>query len=218
MIHVGFPRRPNGAFALLPDGRVTISNACIDKGEGTCDDLTGVAYPIQIWDPVANTIFTGPDTAVARLYHSTSIILPDGTVFAGGGGAPGPQLNVNGQVYYPGYLFNNDTTPATRSVIVDCSKDAQANTTIFIKVDNASNIERVTVTKNGHMTHAKNFDARWMELSFTVNAKNMLKVPLPNRNITNPGLWNMNVIDSRGVPSVASLMTVNMAYYCGSCQ
>jgi hypothetical protein len=173
MIHVGFPRRPNGAFALLPDGRVTISNACIDKGEGTCDDLTGVAYPIQIWDPVANTIFTGPDTAVARLYHSTSIILPDGTVFAGGGGAPGPQLNVNGQVYYPGYLFNNDTTPATRSVIVDCSKDAQANTTIFIKVDNASNIERVTVTKNGHMTHAKNFDARWMELSFTVNAKNM---------------------------------------------
>jgi Domain of unknown function (DUF1929) len=90
----------------------------------------------------------------------------------------------------------------------ECPNNAPADTTIFIKVDDASNVEHVTVTKNGLMTHSRNLDARWMELSFTVEANTMLQVLLPNRNIAIPGLWSVNVINKKGVPSLASLMTI----------
>jgi Domain of unknown function (DUF1929) len=215
MIHTGFPRRTHSVFALLPDGKVSLVGGCVTTGEG--NDIPGAVYNIQIWDPVTNTIFTGPDQTIHRLYHSSSIILPDGTVFSGGGGAPGPTNEINGNVYFPGYLLNNDGRPATRPMIEDCPKDAQADTTIFIQVDNAADIRNVTTLKAGHMTHARNFDARWLELHFTVKENNILEVPLPDRFIMIPGLWSVHVINSKGVPSVASLMTVNMGYFCGSC-
>ena len=209
MIHTGFDRRTNAVFALLPDGRVTLTGGCESLKEAG-NTLTGAVYTLQIWDPVVNTIFHGPDMDVARLYHSSSIILPDGTVFNGGGGASGPQFNDNGQIYYPGYLFNDIGTPATRPVIESFPKNVQADTIISIRV-NDFDIDRVTATKSGHMTHAHNPDARWLELDFTVENYNLLKVTLPNKNIMIPGLWNLNVLDTSGVPSVAVLIGVNMA-------
>ena len=46
-----------------------------------------------------------------RLYHSAALLLPDATVLTLGGGANGPQLNLNAEIYYPPYLFNADGTP-----------------------------------------------------------------------------------------------------------
>ena len=43
-----------------------------------------------------------------RLYHSTSLLLPDGSVLTAGGGAPGPVTNLNAEIYYPPYLFKKD--------------------------------------------------------------------------------------------------------------
>jgi hypothetical protein len=35
-----------------------------------------------------------------RLYHSTALLLPDGSVLTAGGGAPGPVKNLNAEIYY----------------------------------------------------------------------------------------------------------------------
>ena len=45
-----------------------------------------------------------------RNYHSVAVLLPDGTVFSGGGGLCGSCAtnHPDGQIFYPPYLFNAD--------------------------------------------------------------------------------------------------------------
>ena len=50
--------------------------------------------------------------SVRRFYHSIAILLPDATILSGGGGSPGPVINLNAQIYYPGYLYKGDGSPA----------------------------------------------------------------------------------------------------------
>jgi galactose oxidase len=64
----------------------------------------------------------GARAAVPRTYHSSAVLLPNGTVLTGGGGAvnnhPG-RLNV--EVYYPPYLFtqvNGNTVLAPRPSVL----------------------------------------------------------------------------------------------------
>ena len=74
----------------------------------------GVAYTAEIFDPANNSWTTGATATRMRLYHSTSLLLPDATVITMGGGTPGPETNLNAEIYYPPYLFNDDGTAAAR--------------------------------------------------------------------------------------------------------
>ena len=68
------------------------------------NQLTGVAYQVEIWDPATGHWTAGASAAVPRLYHSNALLLTDATVLTGGGGAPGPLANLNAEIYYPPYL------------------------------------------------------------------------------------------------------------------
>ena len=64
-------------------------------------------FATEIWDPDTDT---WTETAVARqrprLYHSSSLLLPDGRVLLAGGGAFAPAVNeTNAEIYSPPYLF-----------------------------------------------------------------------------------------------------------------
>ena len=50
----------------------------------------------------------------ARLYHSGALLLPDATVLIAGGGAPGPLVNLNAEIYYPPYLFDEHRRASRR--------------------------------------------------------------------------------------------------------
>ena len=50
----------------------------------------------------------------ARLYHSTALLLPDGRVMMGGGGAPGPRNYTDVEYYSPSYLFDGNSPPSAR--------------------------------------------------------------------------------------------------------
>jgi hypothetical protein len=141
--------RVNGVFSPLPDGRVIITGGnSHEKNSGTI--LEFAVYDVQIWDPVTNTLFTGPDQDIARLYHSTALILPDGTVFSAGGGAPGPLRNLNGQVYMPSYLFLDETEArAPRPVIEDWPRNIQAGDSFHLLVDDAQSVKMVSASKSG---------------------------------------------------------------------
>jgi hypothetical protein len=79
------PTRTNGAMSLMPDGRVAITGGCSDPDDNGNTEENAVRN-IQIWDPRNDDVFSGPNEKTARLYHSSALILPDGTVFSGGGG------------------------------------------------------------------------------------------------------------------------------------
>lgn len=68
---------------VLPDGQVLVTG-----GQNTSivfTDTDGVLFP-ELFDPANNTWKTLAPEAVPRNYHSVSLLLPDATVFSGGGG------------------------------------------------------------------------------------------------------------------------------------
>ena len=97
---------------VLPDGDVLVTGGGRENnGNG------GYVTNAEIWNPD-----TGDWTEVAvpyehaRLYHSTALLLPDGRVMIGGGGAPGPRNYTDVEYYSPSYLFDGNE-PAVRPVI-----------------------------------------------------------------------------------------------------
>ena len=94
-----------GNATVMADGRVFVSG-----GSAVNNAATGVAYTSEIFDPATSSWSTGPTATRMRLYHSGSLLLPDATVITMGGGTPGPETNLNAEIYYPPYLFNSDGT------------------------------------------------------------------------------------------------------------
>src|SRR5262249_46859073 len=83
-------------LVVLADGEVMVSG-----GSEVSYNLVGVHNEVQIWNPQTGLWTTGDEAAIPRLYHSTTILLPDATVLSLGGGAPGPLTNTNGEIYKP---------------------------------------------------------------------------------------------------------------------
>ena len=193
-------------MVVLADGTVMVSGGSDEKNQ-----LIGVHNDVQIWNPQTGQWTEGPDASIARLYHSTTILLPDATVLSLGGGAPGPLVNTNGEIYKPGYLFNQDGTLAERPVIVDAPDEIAQRQNFTITVDDASEIDRLTLVKYGSVTHSLNMGTSKIELTFIKGPNNTITVYVPpNANILTPGDWMLFAINNKGTPSVAATIKVGL--------
>src|SRR5262245_36362199 len=193
-------------MVVLADGSVMVSG-----GSGVDNQLIGVTNEVAIWNPSTGQWKIGADAAVPRLYHSTTILLPDATVLSLGGGAPGPLTNTNGEIYTPPYLFDQDGNLAKRPVISTAPDELKPGTTFTISVDDASAIERLTFVKDGAVTHSLNMAASKVELPFSVEPNNKLVVQLPeNSNVLTPGDWMLFAINKEGTPSIASSVKIDV--------
>jgi hypothetical protein len=195
--------RQFGNATVLADGKVWVNG-----GSSTANDLVGAFYESETWDP-ATGAWTPAATAVkARLYHSISMLMPDGTVLTGGGGAPGPVSNMNAEVYFPPYLYKNDGSglPATRPGILTAPTAAQWGDAIPVSMNNRNAVARMTLVRFGAVTHAFSNEQRFQDLSFTQSGKN-LTVTLPaTANDAPPGFYMLFAIDAQGVPSKAKVL------------
>src|SRR5436305_14503248 len=88
----------------------------------------------EMWDPG-----TGGWTVMAaqpepRNYHSVALLLPDGTVFSGGGGLCGSCAtnHPDGQIYFPPYLFNPDGSRRSRPSISSAPSTASTGQQISV--------------------------------------------------------------------------------------
>lgn len=193
-------------MVVLADGSVMVSG-----GSDSDNKLVGVDYAVQIWDPQTGAWTTGDDAALARMYHSTTILLPDATVLSLGGGAPGPLTNMNGEIYKPGYLFNADGSLATRPVIADAPDSIEQRQNFTIEVDDAASITRLTFVKAGSTTHSMDMSTGMFDLSFTRGEGNTLNVTVPaNSNALAPGSWMLFAFNDQGTPSVAAMVSVGI--------
>ena len=154
-------------MVVLADGSVMVSG-----GSGVDNALTDVTNEVAIWNPSTGQWKIGSDAEIPRLYHSTTILLPDATVLSLGGGAPGPLVNTNGEIYTPPYLFDQDGNLAQRPVIASAPDELKPGARFTISVDDASAIDRLTFVKYGAVTHSLNMAASKLELPFTVEANN----------------------------------------------
>lgn len=191
---------------VLPDGNVLATG-----GSRVANELIDVNTSAEIWSPSAGTWQVAASAAVARLYHSTAILLPDATVLVAGGGAPGPLNNRNAEIYYPPYLFNDQGELAPRPAITAAPTVADVAQTISVQVDSARPIGRVTLIKAGAVTHSFNFEQRFLELPFVRNGS-QLSVQIPTiASQVPPGTYMLFVLDDAGVPSQARMLRMNVA-------
>jgi hypothetical protein len=188
---------------LAADGKVVVTGGSAGKNK-----LSGVNNAALIWSPASGQWTTGAATGSgkARLYHSTALLLPDGSILVAGGGAPGPQTNLNAEIFYPPYLFDSSGSPAVRPVILTFTTSIKVGQKLRLGVGNALDIARVTLVKTGSVTHSVNMDQRFLELPFT-RSGNTLVASIPgSAAVAPPGYYLAFVIDRQGVPSVGKVI------------
>jgi hypothetical protein len=187
---------------VLADGDVLVSGGSTVQNA----DSGPVAYQPELWDPDTDTWTTMDSHQKMRLYHSSSLLLPDARVLIGGGGQPGPQLNLNAEVYSPPYLFDGDQ-PAVRPEITSAPSKVRYNEAFEIEVE--GDVAAVSFVRTGATTHSFDASTRWMELDISgTNGERIVRAPA-NANLAPPGSYMLFALDSDGTPSVAKLIEID---------
>jgi hypothetical protein len=196
-------RRAWANATVLPDGRVLVTG-----GSGEPNRLVNVNNSAEIWNPATGGWTVGASGARARLYHSMALLLPDGSVLVGGGGAApdAPVNNLHAEIYHPPFLFDAPGHFASRPSINSAPGTIAAGQTFSVGVGGA--IQRVTLLKTGAVTHGFNMDQRSIELAFTESG-GVLSVHAPSRATDMPpGYYMLFVINNAGVPSKGRIVRV----------
>ena len=191
-------------LTVLPNGEVLATG-----GSAVNNELVDVAYAAEMWNPDTQAWRTLAEAGKARLYHSTSLLLPDATVLTAGGGAPGPITQVNAEIYYPPYLFEQDGSGqlAPRPEI-RFTRQPRYNRNFTVRLNRWSNISRVSLVRVGSVTHAWNMEQRFIDLDF-VQRGGWLRVTAPERpELAPPGHYMLFVLDQNGVPSEAAMVNL----------
>jgi len=190
---------------VLPNGKVMIVG-----GSGKWNALSDVATQPEIWDPTDGSWSLMEPSSTARLYHSTALLLKDGRVLVAGGGAPGPLVNTNAEIFSPPYLFDSDGM-ATRPDIITAPDEAPYGSEVFVRHNPGGIVTRVTLIKTGAVTHSYNMEQRFIELNFTVaDSGNGVKVTLPDSpNTATPGYYLLHLLNDAGVPSKAHVIRLS---------
>jgi hypothetical protein len=193
-----------GSATVLADGKVWANGGSV-KG----NKLEGAAYHSELWDPSTGTWTTTASAAKPRLYHSISMLMPDATVVTAGGGAPGPVINLNAEIYYPPYLYQPDGQPAPRPVITAAPQAGTWGQAVPVTMAGDAPVSKVSLLRFGGVTHNFGNDPRYESLAFT-QAGAELSVTLPaSPNNAPPGFYMLFVLDAAGVPSVAKVMRLD---------
>jgi len=143
-----------------------------------------------------------------RLYHSNALLLPDARVLVLGAGrflcsCPDPTDQLSAEIYSPPYLFKG-----SRPVITSAPTLIGYGSTISVQTPDASRIASVSLIRFGAVTHTFNMDQRYLPLSFTAGAAS-LNVQTPvNSNVAPPGYYMLFIVDTNGVPSVATILSL----------
>jgi uncharacterized repeat protein (TIGR01451 family) len=184
---------------LLPDGNVLVT------GGGTMldgYDVSKATFHAELWSPVSETWQTLSSASIPRLYHSTALLLPDGRVLTAGSGDDGPAIDqTKGEIFSPPYLFKG-----ARPTISSAPGLLQYGNVFTVSTPDAANIASVVLIRPGAVTHAFDEDQRLVNLGFTAGT-NSLTIQAPaNANLAPPGYYMLFLVNSAGVPSVASFV------------
>jgi galactose oxidase-like protein/PKD domain-containing protein len=187
---------------ILPNGKI------IALGGSLNDEDTGTAsLNADLYDPATNTFSSAGMNVFARLYHSNSLLLPDGTVWFAGGNPARGTYEQHMEIYSPAYLFNPDGSLATRPAITGVPSSGIGYGSAFqVQTPDAASITSVVLMRPGAPTHAFDMEQRLVAMNFTAGSGLLNVTAPPNGNIAPPGYYMLFIVNSAGVPSVAQFV------------
>ena len=192
---------------ILPSGQILALGGSLND-----EDTNTASLKADLYTPGSNSFSSAGTMAYARLYHSVSLLMPDGTVWVSGGNPARGTYEPHMEVYTPQYLLNADGTPARRPTIAGTSSSVIGYGGAFqVQTLDAASIANVVLMRNGAVTHAFDMDQRYVGLSFTAGAGVLNVTGPPNGNIAPPGYYMLFILNSAGVPSVATIVQLSLA-------
>ena len=182
---------------LLPDGKVLIVGGTIFAAL----ELECAVHSAEMWDPDTGVFTEMASTVDPRMYHSTSLLLPDGRVLSAGGENVGGGQSKSAEIYSPPYLFKGP-----RPVIDVAPQIANYGQSFRITTQGATSIASVVFMRPGSVTHNIDMSQSYIPLDFT-QVGSSLDVNAPDSpNQAPPGYYMIFLVDQNGVPSVAEFM------------
>lgn len=188
---------------ILPSGKVLAVGGSLND-----EDPTTASLNADLYDPASNTFSSAGANVYPRLYHSVALLLPDATVALAGGNPVRGSYEQHIEIYTPAYLFNADGTSATRPTISSAPSTITWGSSFTVQTPDAANISSVVLVRNGAVTHAFNMDQRLVGLSFTAGTGTLTVTDPPNNNVAPPGYYMLFLLNSSGVPSLASMVQI----------
>ncbi|RZL54313.1 MAG: DUF1929 domain-containing protein, partial [Variovorax sp.] len=200
-------RRHWAQATVLPAGQVAVTG-----GTSIGWDPANAIRPAEIWDPRTGAWTVGASNVETRTYHSSGLLMPNGTVFTAGGGAPGAVNNLNAEIYYPPQLFRTVggvAQLAPRPVLKSVSTLAGTYAgQLGIELASATTLSQVTLVALGNVTHSFNATQRRIPLQFT-QTDAVVQATLPaSGNLAPPGYYMVFAIDAAGVASRGTVISL----------
>ena len=195
---------------VLPDGTVFIVGG---QTFGVAFNEENVQFTPELYDPKTNTFHEMQKNNMIRVYHSVSILVPDGRVLTGGGGLCGncSANHYDAQLYTPPYLLTESGEERERPEFAS-RLPAELVVGDQLTFNTKRKIEAASLVRICSASHTVNTDQRRVPLDLThisSGASHEYEVRLPNDpGVLIPGYWMLFVMDSHGTPSIAETILI----------
>jgi hypothetical protein len=204
---MAFPRRHMNA-TILPDGQVLATGGT--RGGGKLVDFSdaNAIRAAELWNPATGQWTTLSSNSVTRVYHSVSLLLPDGTVLHGSSGdamdgtAVVPKQK-NHEIFSPPYLFKG-----ARPTIASAPAQVGYGQTFSVATPNGAQVDAVRWIRLGSVTHAFDASARANTLSFQISGGNIEVTAPSGPRLAPPGHYLLFILNRNGVPSPGKVVRV----------
>jgi hypothetical protein len=193
-----YPRRQFNA-TLLPDGKVLVTGGTASAG---FSELAGAVHAPELWDPATGKWSIMASNQVTRVYHSTTLLLPDGRILStGSGDGPGLPRELNAEIFSPPYLFRGP-----RPVITGAPGEVGYGAAFYVPTPDAGRVARVTLVRLSSVTHAFDQNQRFSDLAFRKTAGGLTVAAPETRMGAPPGHYLLFILDGLDVPSSAKVI------------
>ncbi len=156
----------------------------------------------EIFNPMDKTWTLMTSMQRDRLYHSNSILLPDGRVMAAGSNPSRGKDELSIEIYNPPYLFKGP-----RPVIENCPETIQYGSTFELTASRADVDGNVALIRPAATTHCLDADHRYVGLESDELSGGRLSINVPeNPNLAPPGYYMIFVTTAGGIPSEAKFV------------
>jgi galactose oxidase len=184
---------------LLPGGEVLVTGGTRSAG---FSDRAGAVHIPELWDPDTGKWSVMASNQVTRVYHSTTLLLPDGRILhTGSGDGPGLPRELNAEIFSPPYLFRGPRPTITAAPNVMGYAEP-----FFVATPDAGQVVRATLMRLSSVTHGFDQDQRLIELPIRRTAGGVTLTGPEAGTLAPPGPYMLFILTGAGVPSSAVMV------------